>query len=227
VWSAWSAWWTALDYDFDWFVIEYEYCNNRKDNPGNEPNKNDLQYLEYCELLMRAKEYGLGYRAEHEDTLYLVPTPIIRIDEKNRFHSLTEPAIRWKGGSEFYFLWGVSLKKELWEKTVNKTISAKEVLAIDNTEQRMVVMKVFGLDNLLGELKAKLLDKSERGNELYLVENIFSQPAYYLKYKCPSTGRVFIKGVNPKVGKQNNADLAQANSFELSLEEYNCLKVET
>ena len=30
--SAWSAWsarsWTAVDYDFDWYVFEFEYCKN-------------------------------------------------------------------------------------------------------------------------------------------------------------------------------------------------------
>ena len=104
-WSAGSAW-SALDYDFDWFVIEHEYCKNRKDNLGKEPNENDYKYLKYSELLMQAKEAGLGYRIEWEDTLYLVPTPLVKIDAQNRFHSEKEPAIRWKDGKEFYYLQG-------------------------------------------------------------------------------------------------------------------------
>ena len=136
--SAWSAGsarlagFTALDYDFDWFVIEHEYIKNRKDNPGDEPNENDFKYLEYCELLMQAKEAGLGYRVEYEDTLYLVPTPIVKIDEQNRFHSTKEPAIRWKNGAEFYFLRGISFDKEWWSKIVNDELDPETIFAIDN-----------------------------------------------------------------------------------------------
>src|SRR5574343_334700 len=63
--SAWSAWLAglagsagsarsemfALDYDFDWYVQEFEYCLN----PSNKkPNENDLKYIAYSELLLEA-----------------------------------------------------------------------------------------------------------------------------------------------------------------------------
>ena len=80
-------------------MIEYERRINELEHQINE---NDKIYLEYCELLMQAKEEGLGYRVEWKDTLYLVPTPLVKIDETNSFHSETEPAIRWKEGKEFY-----------------------------------------------------------------------------------------------------------------------------
>src|SRR5574343_49151 len=41
----------ALDYDFDWYVQEFEYCLN----PSNKkPNENDLKYIAYSELLLEA-----------------------------------------------------------------------------------------------------------------------------------------------------------------------------
>src|SRR3990167_3319448 len=83
--SARSAGWTALDEEFYYFVFTYEYCENP--NKEHSPNENDRKYLEYSELLLQALEYGLGYRVEWEDTLYLVPTPLVLIDERNRFHS--------------------------------------------------------------------------------------------------------------------------------------------
>ena len=60
-WSAGSAWsaWSAIDYDFDWYIFEFEYCKNP--DASRLPNENDWKYLEYCELLMQAKEAGLGY----------------------------------------------------------------------------------------------------------------------------------------------------------------------
>src|SRR5574343_333400 len=48
--SAWSEMF-ALDYDFDWYVQEFEYCLN----PSNKkPNENDLKYIAYSELLLEA-----------------------------------------------------------------------------------------------------------------------------------------------------------------------------
>ena len=58
---------------------------------------------------MKAIECGVGYRVEYNNTLYLVPDRICRIDEQNRFHSETEPAIFWKGGHDFYYIHGVEV----------------------------------------------------------------------------------------------------------------------
>lgn len=224
--SAWSVS-SALDYDFDWYVFEYEYCKN----PDKDmlPNENDRKYLEYCELLMKAKEYGAGYRVEWKDTLYIVPTPLVLIDEQNRFHSETKPAIRWKGGAELYFLHDISFEKELWESIVKRTITPKELLAITNMEQRMIAMKVYGMESLLDNLNAKQIDKSTRGNELYLIKGLFeSNPnAYFLKYSCPSTGRVYVSGIDPQYATENpKADLCMAWKFGLTGDEYEQLRSE-
>ena len=230
--SAWSARsarsaWSALDYDFDWYIFEFEYCKNP--DKDLKPNENDKKYLEYCELLMQAKEHGMGYRVAWEDTLYLVPTPLVLIDEQNNFHSITDPAIRWKGGSELFYIHGVNFDKKLWKKIVEKTIKPKELLGLSNIEQRMVAMKVYGMENLLSELNANLLDKSERGNELYLLQGLFpaNPDAYFLKYACPSTGRVYVSGIDPAYAKKNpKADLCMAWKFGLTGEEYTELRSE-
>lgn len=45
-----------------------------------------------------------------------------------------------------------------------------------------------------------------------------------LKYKCPSTGREYVKFVEPKY---ESADLAQAESHKFSLLDYQQLQAET
>ncbi len=95
----------------------------------------------------------------------------------------------------------------------------------------MVAMRVMRQKDpqwFIKSTKAKLLDKSQRGNELYLIKGMFEQfpKAYYLRYFDPSTGREYLKGIDPKIGKASEADLAQAWSFSLSKEEYKALKVE-
>src|SRR3990167_8126238 len=124
--SARSAWSTmsALDEDFNWFVFEYEYCQNPDRN--HLPNKRDFLYLEYCELLLKALEYGLGYRIEWEDPLYLVPCPLVKIDTQNRFHSEHYPSINWSNGHVFYYLHGVNFSKDLWLKIINRQMSMQE-----------------------------------------------------------------------------------------------------
>ncbi len=166
---------------------------------------------------MQAKEYGLGYRVEYEDTLYCVPTPLVLLDSKNRFHSLYKPAIRWKEASEFYFIHGVKFEKDLWQKVVNKELFAVEILKLENIEQRYIALKIYGAERLLTELKAELIDKSDR-NELYVLPHIIpSRSLKMLKYKCPSTDREYVKFVPDEFVK---ADEAQAWSFGLKLCEY-------
>ena len=77
----------------------------------------------------------------------------------------------------------------------------------------MAALKFVGLEKLLKTKDAKRLNKSKRGNELYLIKNVFSSDAYYLKYTCPSTGRVYVSGIDPEVGKKKDADLAMAWKF--------------
>lgn len=207
---------SALDYDFDWYVFEFEYIKNpNKDCPLNE---NDYKYLEYCELLMEAKEYGLGYRVEWEDTLYLAPTPIVKIDDEQRWHSENSPAIYWKEGKEFYYLNGILFDKQLWQKVLSEQMTFSEILDIENTEQRLIAMRynphALALEN------PKLIKKTDRGNELLLIENskvneIYDEPkVYLLGFTDPSKkdGRnKMYEEVNPELVKAtDDPDTIQA-----------------
>ena len=229
--SAWSAGsarlagFTALDYDFDWFVIEHEYIKNRKDNPGDEPNENDFKYLEYCELLMQAKEAGLGYRVEYEDTLYLVPTPIVKIDEQNRFHSTKEPAIRWKNGAEFYFLRGISFDKEWWSKIVNDELDPETIFAIDNLEHRRIAYEFMDKTKMKQLKDYKVLDEVSDdgyGNPMkivsFKVEQV-NEPLKYLNCFCPSTKREYFIGTN-----FDTCNEAKARSFGFNASELEFIK---
>ena len=169
---------------------------------------------------MQAKEYGLGYRVEFEDILYLVPTPLVCVDNFTppRFHSLTEPAIRWKNGKEFYYIHGVNFDKNLWNKVVSKTLPAMDMLKLSNIEQRYIALKLYGAEKLLNEMDAKLIDESARGNRLFSLDKIIqSRTIKLLKYNCPSTERCYVKFV---LDNFISADEAQSWSFGLVLKEY-------
>jgi len=217
--SAWSAG-SAIDYDFDWFVIEHEYVKNRKDNPGEEPNENDYKYLEYSELLLQAKEAGLGYRVELDEVLYLVPTPLVLIDEENRFHSETKPAIRWKKGKEFYFLRGIELQKEWHTKIVNDELTPEEILAIDNTEHRRIAWEYMDKKKLEGLNGFEVIDTVEDDGKGYPMRIIqFNHPdAGIIRYYncfCPTTGREYYLGT-----EETTCQKAKAKSFGLEEVEF-------
>ena len=208
--SASSAYRASIDYDFDWFVLTYEYNQSEKDG-----NKNDKKYLEYCNILLEAKKLGLGYWCDFEDVIYLVPTPIVSIDERNNFHSLKSPAVYWKGGEENYFIRGVKLDKALWKKIVSGKMSAEEVFAIENTEQRRVAYELMDKSKMKKLKNFKIVDevKDNYGYPMKVVEfelKGFDSPFRYLNCFCSSTGREYFVET-----RQETAEKAKAKSFGL------------
>ena len=217
--SAWSAGVLALDYDFDYYVIEHEYIKNRKDNLGDEPNENDYKYLEYCELLMQAKEAGLGYRVELNNVLYLAPTPIVKIDKQNRFHSEKEPAIKWKD-SETYMIHGVKFEKEWWSKIVNDELSPEEILAFNNIEHRRIAWEYMDKKKLEELKDFKVLDELEndgKGYKMRVVQFIHPDAGEIRYYNCfcPTTGREYYLGT-----EETTCIKAKSKSFGLEEVEF-------
>ena len=119
----------------------------------------------------------------------------------------------------------------IWSDIARQKLSFKEIIGLENTEQRMAALKIYGVEKMIEETNAKLIDTSERGNELYLIEKIFRTPAYFLKYKDPSTDETYFSGIDPAIfeGKSKNeikADTAMSWKFGWNLEVYNQLKIE-
>ena len=156
--------------------------------------------------------------------------PVVRREDE-RLHSDQLPAVLFPDGYEIYFLDGVEFPKETWQRVVSKEMSLSEIMKIEISDQRTVALK-YNPQAIIKE-KAKLVHKSERGNELYLVKGseintLTNYPEmYFLKMTCP-TGRVFIEGVEPEFAKKSkNADECQAELCGLVLSEYMSLSMES
>jgi len=226
--SAGSAGFTALDDDFYWFVFEYEYCQNP--DRGLAPNENDQKYLEYSQLLLEAMEVGAGYRVEDNDVLHIVPTPLVLIDDQNRFHSEVAPAIRWKGGREFYYLQGESFDKGLWKKIIDQKITASEVMQIDNSDKRTIAISMLRPDEMLKQLNAEMIDTGVKGTGLYKIPNFMDtgETEYAIRmetrYKLDGgefgAPKEFIEFVRPEVGVKGDAELCQAVAFDITKEQW-------
>ena len=157
-----------------------------------------------------------------------MPTAIYREDVRGqmRLHKEDGFAIEWPDGYGINYLWGVFFPDNIWQKVTAKNVKVKDILSLENMEQRMAALKLIGPEKLLESTKAELLSRSDRGNMLYKVENVFSQPAFFLKYVCPSTSRVYVSGIDPEIGKEGDPDLCMAWKFGMSKEQYASLSVE-
>jgi hypothetical protein len=167
------------------------------------------------------------------DEVIVIQRPKIR-EENNRLHSEVGPAIEWKDEA-YHYLNGVRFGKELWAKVVAGGMTFKEILGIQNTEQRLQAMR-YNPNALMNE-KPKLVHATERDNQLYLIENSEVNKLYdekkvwLLRFRDPSKlppNNWMIEEVDPKVAEVSpDADVIQAYHLGLTYPEYQSLKLES
>ena len=132
------------------------------------------------------------------DSVGLVcPRPsLIRRNAQGRVHSEEGWAMGWRDGYRIHCLHGIPFHEGLWEQVVLRKLSFIEVMRIPNIEQRIATLRMMDPDEMLRGAQAKKIHESERGNSLYCVK-MFSghRPEYVRRYTCPSTGKVYLKGI--------------------------------
>lgn len=153
----------------------------------------------------------------------------IDLDDKKRLHSTTRPAIAWADGYSLYRLHGVRFSEEGWGRVVRKEYSAKDILSETNIERRMVIMKVLGESAALNPDDVTVIDVSETlGNELISVKNLIPDKTLYaLRYRCPSTGELFVSFVPEEWARSKSADEAMARKHKMTRSDYLKLDVHT
>ena len=210
--------WRELGNDAGW-VSFYDYFTEIKILK----NKNFNSYLKYMKS-------GVFMSIFAENYAFVCRRPkSIKRNSNSALHSDNSPAIEWRDGYKLHYLNGVSFPEELWTKVISKQMPFEEILAIKNIDQRVQAMKYGNEEEFLKNTKAELLDKSERRNELWFIpksSGLFTIDAYFLKYTCPSTGRVYMSGIDPEIGKEKKADLAQSWKHGFTLENYLNLQIE-
>ncbi len=118
--------------------------------------------------------------------------------------------------------------EKLYNDIVNHKLTAEETLNIRDSDQRMAAIAMLRPDRLLKQMNAKLIHTGIKGTKLYQVKNFMDtgRTEYCMWMKDASTPREFIEWIEPKVGKQKDADLCQANAFGIPLEDYLAIPVE-
>lgn len=214
-----QAWQACVDYWEPEYVLCFEYSQKNK------INEHDKFFLELQELMLQAKEVGLGMMFENDkNEICLVPCCQFKLDDKNRYHSLTEYAAGWPEGEKKYYIDGVYFEKDLWEKISKQTISAVEAVKIKNQEQKIVALKYLGWDKVIKELKAEEIDKKilkmDGQKLLHKVLDINKDGwrARFLQYTCPSDGKQGLLRVDHSDDKTKTVDGAREYGFRRMLE---------
>ena len=147
----------------------------------------------------------------------------IKMDIDNNLHSENDSAVSWRDGYEVYSLCGIILDNELYNKIINKQFSLKELLILENQEHKMLALK-YDPEKLIKSPSAELINKNKE-TELYLIKKIFSTNAWFIKYKDPSTNRIYISGIDPKVAEETrDAEKCRLWKFPLLWDAYNNTK---
>lgn len=163
--------------------------------------------------------------AFEELAIVSAPPSMVNKDTQGRLHSVSGPAIAWGEHFQLWYISGVHFEHKLWQQVITGALSGKQILELDNMEQRMIALKLKGMENVLDELQAKTINKTDR-NELVRVDGVFDtsdggDEAFFLKYTCPSTGRVYLKHIPPDwVSETQNADELQAKTHHTKLDDY-------
>jgi hypothetical protein len=156
-----------------------------------------------------------GFRYMHEEFCIVSDFPeILKIDERNRPHNEHGPSHRWRDGFEIYHLHGVRFPKELYLKVISREMEIKDILAIQDIDQRTQAMKFaksgirefYKAEN--GECIDELVKLDKNGSpvkyELWKIPkgNTFNKDVHFMIYDCPSARergekREYTKGVPP------------------------------
>lgn len=152
----------------------------------------------------------------------MVPFPaVIKRNEQGQMHSEEGPALAWKDDYALYFLHGLHLEKELWQKIASRAMTPQEILSIKNQEIRHVAIRIYGYEKII-DTCAKILSQSEKGQviEVDLADDGYNVPARFVKVTCPSTNREFLLRVDPRLEQTKDVVGALAWTADMTPEDY-------
>ena len=170
-------------------------------------------------MVIKAKELGVGYFCDYEDTLYLVSAPIIYCNEQGQYHNEKRPAISWGKHEELYYIEGVKLDKEWHTKIVKDKLTPDEVFAIDNAEHRRIAYKYMDKSKLTQLPDYRVIDekKDSQGNTMrvlsFTVQNM-DKPIRMYNCICPTTKREYFLGTDKDTCEDAKDDLYGLSNVE-------------
>ena len=133
-------------------------------------------------------------------------------DQDRRLHSTTGRAVEYADGFGLYSIHGVHFDEALWTKVLSDSITIKEILAIQNADQRAIALGIQGSEGLAKIAnKGRLVDTHLKYADAWFTKSEYelidmspviegTEYAPYLKMKNQTTGVYHLEGVSPECG---------------------------
>lgn len=169
---------------------------------------------------------------ENANIVILIKNPLYAIcDNRERLSNKDGYAIEWSDGYGIHFVNGVHFEKELYDSIfTNKTIRGRDILLLENAEQKAITIQHYGYYNMIEDIGAKKIGEMETmtkvgmgTNELYdfEIEGRWGRKARgrFVKVVDYSTGKITCLGV-PVEESTETVRGAIAWTFNLKEDEY-------
>ncbi len=131
-----------------------------------------------------------------DDVCYVVKKPTQIILQNNILHNESGPSIKYDENFKIYSLNGIVVAQEIVETEAKDIDIIKWVLNEKNADVRREVVRKVGIERVLKELNAKVIDKSADGVYELVLLHTHNTKRPYLKMKNPSIENlIHIEGV--------------------------------
>lgn len=152
--------------------------------------------LECCEILRPHMEIAkhCGWWLPFDEVVIVSGKPLSISMKNNMLHNEKGPAIVYRDGFCVYALNGVRVPKDIVETPWDK-IDLKILASERNAEIRREIVRKVGIERIIKELHAKIVDKV--GDYELISLDFDGRVRPYLKMTNPSIGVYHIEGVPP------------------------------
>lgn len=140
-----------------------------------------------------ALQGNINFLLTFEKVAFISKPPVfINFDEQNRLHCTNDCAVYYNDGYGLHFVHGVYFEPELFQKFFRQEFKGKEVLKLENAEQKATIIQEFGFDKIFKSIKNKRIIDSQ----MRLFNRQKDKPVNYVLYEAE-----VVKGVKSHVLK--------------------------
>ena len=104
------------------------------------------------------------------DSVCIVCRPPVHVhldDESGRLSSTKETAIAFKDGYGLNFVENIYFDEELFDRAyITGDMTGKDILAVENAEQKVVLIRTYGYEHILDDVDATVLDTFDGTSEI-------------------------------------------------------------
>jgi len=188
----------------------------------------EVEGLSYYISLVKANVFFWTWTPE--GCIVCRPPERLKVDDRNRLHSVDGCAVKFPDGYGQYWVHGVNFDKKTFKTFFGgKRFRPHAVLALPNAERRIALMQHFGLEAVFDHIKSKrcididacysAVTKKQVVCELYDCQLPDLQPVRLLKLEDHTTHKPVVISV-PFIDNTRTCRGAIAWTFGMSEEEY-------